>query len=257
MLDSLAVFAGIADRITFAPSDTLDLRIVGRFGGSLTAEPDNLVLRAARTLAVESGVRPAAALTLDKSLPVASGIGGGSADAAATLRLLRRVWRAEVSDAVLDRLAAALGADVPVCLRNRPMRMRGVGERLTPAPSIPACGLVLVNPGVPLATAAVFRARIGGFSPEAKLPEGWDNAQAMAASLSGLTNDLEPAAISLVPEIREVVLAIAGMRGCLLARMSGSGATSFGLFGGADEATTAASDLARPGWWTWGGALAR
>jgi 4-diphosphocytidyl-2-C-methyl-D-erythritol kinase len=256
LLDSLAVFAGISDRITFAPADTLGLDVIGQFAVSLTAEPDNLVLRAARALATETGVRPAAALTLEKNIPVASGIGGGSADAAATLRLLRRMWRVNVSDPVLDQLAADLGADVPVCLRNRPMRMRGVGERLTPAPSLPSCGLVLVNPGVPLATAAVFRARIGGYSPEAALPEGWDSAQGMAASLAGLTNDLEAAAISLVPEIRAVLLAIAGMRGCLLARMSGSGATCFGLFGGADAAATAAADLARPGWWTWGGALA-
>jgi 4-diphosphocytidyl-2-C-methyl-D-erythritol kinase len=256
LLDSLAVFAGIADQITFAPAETLGLNVIGQFAASLTAEPDNLVLRAARTLAEEAGLRPTAALTLDKSIPVASGIGGGSADAAATLRLLRRMWRVNVSDPDLDRLAAGLGADVPVCLRNRPMRMRGVGERLTPAPSLPACGLVLINPGVPLATAAVFRARVGGYSPGATLPEGWENVQEMAVSLSGLTNDLEQAAISLVPEIREVLIAIAGMRGCLLARMSGSGATCFGLFGDAKAAVTAAADLTRPGWWTWGGALA-
>jgi 4-diphosphocytidyl-2-C-methyl-D-erythritol kinase len=256
LLDSLVVFAGIADRIVFAPAGTLSLTVTGPFAASLTAEPDNLVLRAARVLAAECGIQPTGALTLDKHIPVASGIGGGSADAAATLRLLRRVWRVDVTDPLLDRIAAGLGADVPVCLRDRPMRMRGVGERLTPAPSPPPCGILLVNPGVPLPTAAVFRARAGGFSPEAMLPAGWDTAQAMAASLAGLTNDLEAPAISLVPAIRDVLRAITAIPGCLLARMSGSGATCFGLFGAAEAAETAAVNLARPGWWTWGGALA-
>jgi 4-diphosphocytidyl-2-C-methyl-D-erythritol kinase len=193
---------------------------------------------------------------LDKQIPVASGIGGGSADAAAALRLLRSAWRLDLADTDLDHIAAGLGADVPVCLRNRPMRMRGVGEQLTPAPRLPRCGLVLVNPGVPLATAEVFRARAGGYSAEAVLPEGWDSAQAMTASLSECTNDLEAAAIGLVPAIREVLRALTGTRGCLLARMSGSGATCFGLFVNAREAEAAANELARPGWWCWGGALA-
>jgi len=255
LLDSLAVFAGVADRIEFAPSDTLTLAVTGPFGPELAAEPDNLVLRAARMLAAASGVSPAGALTLDKRIPVASGIGGGSADAAATLRLLCRVWR--VTPDSLDRIAVDLGADVPVCLRNRPFRMRGVGEILTPAPSLPECGLVLINPGVPLATVSVFRARSGDYSPEATLPAGWGTAAAMAVSLSELTNDLETPAISLVPAIRDVLHAISRARGCLLARMSGSGATCFGLFASPEEAAAAAAELARPGWWSWGGALAR
>jgi 4-diphosphocytidyl-2-C-methyl-D-erythritol kinase len=214
------------------------------------------VLRAARMLAAESGLAAAGALRLDKQIPVASGIGGGSADAAAALRLLCRVWRLTPADAVLDRIAAGLGADVPVCLRNRPARMSGVGESLAPAPSLPPCGLVLVNPGVPLATAAVFRARAGGFSPAAVLPGGWATAEEMAATLSGLRNDLEAPAIGLVPVIRDVLRAIGGTGGCLLARMSGSGATCFGLFANAGDAAAAAAALARPGWWCWGGALA-
>jgi 4-diphosphocytidyl-2-C-methyl-D-erythritol kinase len=256
LLDSMAVFGGIADQILFVPARTFTLSITGPFAGSLTAEPDNLVMRAARMLAAESGIQPTGALTLDKHIPVASGVGGGSADAAAALRLLCRVWRLDPTDASLGRIATALGADVPVCLRNRPMRMRGVGERLTPAPALPKCGLVLVNPGVPLATAAVFRARAGSYSPEAMLPDGWDNAQAMAVTLSRLTNDLQAPAIGLVPAIRNVLGAIAGTTGCLLARMSGSGATCFGLFGDAREAEAAAGGLARPDWWSWGGALA-
>jgi 4-diphosphocytidyl-2-C-methyl-D-erythritol kinase len=143
-----------------------------------------------------------------------------------------------------------------VCLRNRPQRMRGVGEQLSPAPVLPSCGLVLVNPGVPLATVSVFRASPGGISAEAELPDRWATAQTMAAAMAELTNDLEPAAIGLVPAIGDVLRAIMGTRGCLLARMSGSGATCFGLYGTTREAVAASEQLARPDWWSWGGALA-
>jgi 4-diphosphocytidyl-2-C-methyl-D-erythritol kinase len=256
LLDSLAVFAGLADRLTFASSTELSLTVTGPFASSLSAEPDNLVLRTARMLAAENDIQPTGALTLEKNIPVASGIGGGSADAAAALRLLCRAWRLNPGPPALDRIAAALGADVPVCLRNRPLRMRGVGEKLTPAPALPRFGLVLVNPGVPLATVSVFRARSGHGSGEAVLPDRWDTAGSMAAALSGLTNDLEAAAITLVPSINDVLRAIAGTRGCLLARMSGSGASCFGLFGTDREAEAAAREIARPGWWSWGGTLA-
>jgi 4-diphosphocytidyl-2-C-methyl-D-erythritol kinase len=256
LLDSLAGFAGIADRITFAPADDLSLTVTGRFSSSLAAEPDNLVLRAARALAAEAGVRAVGALHLDKEIPVASGIGGGSADAAAALRLLARVWRLDLPEPVLHRIAAVLGADVPVCLRKRPTRMRGVGEVLTAAPNVPQCGMVLVNPGIPLATASVFRARSGEFSSDALLPGGWNTVEAMATWLAGAANDLEAPAIGLVPAIGEVLRALAAAPGCLLARMSGSGATCFGLFANAAAADAAAVALARPGWWTWGGPLA-
>jgi 4-diphosphocytidyl-2-C-methyl-D-erythritol kinase len=231
--------------------------VTGPFVASLSAEPDNLVLRAARALAEACGVRPSGALTLDKHIPVASGTGGGSADAAAALRLLCRAWNVAPDAAVLERIASGLGADVPVCLRNQPLRMRGVGEILTPAPELPECGMVLVNPGIPLATAAVFRAREAAFSVEANLPERWATAGEMAAGLREMTNDLEAAAIGLVPAIRDVLGAISATPGCLLARMSGSGATCFGLFANAAEAEAAAVALAGPERWCWGGALAR
>jgi 4-diphosphocytidyl-2-C-methyl-D-erythritol kinase len=259
LLDSLAVFAGIADRITFAPSETLTLAVTGPFASSLANEPDNLVLRAARALAAECGIRPSGALTLHKHIPVASGIGGGSADAAGALRLLCRAWRVTPAAAALERIALVLGADVPVCLRDRPAQMRGVGEHLTPAPSFPDCGLVLVNPGVPLSTVAVFRARASahdGYSSPVALPEGWNTAEQMAASLAALTNDLEASAATLAPVIGDVSRAIAGTKGCLLSRMSGSGATCFGLFASAAAAAAASGELARPGWWSWGGKLA-
>lgn len=256
LLDSLVVFAGIADRVAYAPAPALSLELTGPFAVPLQTEADNLVLRAARMLAAEAGVSPSGAMCLEKNIPVASGIGGGSADAAAALRLLRRVWRLELDDAVMQRVAVALGADVPVCLGRRPMAMRGIGERLMPAPELPKCGLLLVNPGVPLATAAVFRARCGGFAPETVLPDRWGTVTEMAGWLSEVGNDLETPAVALVPVIKDVLNAITGTRGCLLARMSGSGATCFGLFADAAAAKAAAADLVRTGWWCWSGALA-
>ncbi len=256
LLDSLVVFAGVADRIAFVPSDTLILTLTGPFAPSLAAEADNLVLRAARRLAAEFDIRPAGTLTLDKQLPVASGIGGGSADAAAALRLLCRAWRiGDPEQERVARIAAGLGADVPVCLRSRPRRMGGAGEVLASAPVLPQCGIMLVNPGIPLPTTSVFRARVGDYSARASLPDGWDTARQMAASLATLTNDLEAPAIGLVPPIKDILRAIEATPGCLLARMSGSGATCFGLFADARSAAVAAARLAQTGQWTWGGAL--
>lgn len=257
LLDSLVAFAGIGDRLTAEPADTLSLRVVGPFAAGLDGEADNLVLRAARALADAARIVPRGALVLEKNLPVASGIGGGSADAAATLRLLSRLWDVSVDPLVLYALAARLGADVPVCVAARPTQMRGVGEVLDPAPALPACGLVLVNPGVALATADVFRARSAAFSAPVTLPAVWDSTTAMADGLRDLTNDLQPPAVALRPVIGEVLAALGATPGCLLARMSGSGATCFALFPDAGAADLAAASLRRPGWWTWGGALLR
>jgi 4-diphosphocytidyl-2-C-methyl-D-erythritol kinase len=252
-LDSLAVFAGAADRLWAEPATDLTLELAGPFGAALAAEPDNLVLRAARSLAAMAGVTPAVRLVLEKALPVASGIGGGSADAAAALRLLARLWGAAAAQVDLTAIAATLGADVPVCLAGKPARMGGVGETLTSAPRLPRFGLVLVNPGLPVATASVFRARVGPFSAPAVLPDGWADARAMAADLALLRNDLEGPARVLCPPIDAVLEALASRPGCLLARMSGSGATCFGLFPEPEAAAAAAAALARPGWWCWGG----
>lgn len=249
LLDSLAVFPPVGDLLRAARAEALSLTIDGTFGGGLAAEADNLVLRAARALDGSVGAR----IELEKHLPVASGIGGGSADAAAALRLLCRLWGLPPAAA---SIALTLGADVPVCLASRPARMGGVGEALTPAPELPSAGLVLVNPGVSLATADVFRARAGRFSAPAALPATWADAAAMAGDLARLRNDLEPPAIALHPVIGMVLAALADVPGCLLARMSGSGATCFGLFPDAASAEAAARALARPGWWCWGGALA-
>jgi 4-diphosphocytidyl-2-C-methyl-D-erythritol kinase len=249
LLDSLAVFSAIGDQLSVQPADKLSLTLAGPFGAALNAEPDNLVLKAARALAAQAGIQANAHLTLDKHLPVASGIGGGSADAAAALRLLCRFWNLTPPPDALMEIAASLGADVPVCLAGNPARMGGIGELLEPAPHLPPYGLLLVNPGIAVSTVAVFRARTGCFSTPAKLPDRWINAVDMAAGLANLGNDLQAAASALCPEIAQVLSAIAATQGCRLAQMSGSGATCFGLFDDTATAQMAENSLARPAWW--------
>ena len=248
------MFAGIGDTVSARSGEILSLAIEGAESGALAAEPDNLVLRAARALATEAGLEDHALLHLLKRLPVASGIGGGSADAAASLRALNQLWGLDWPETRLAAIGAKLGADVPVCVGSCPARMEGIGEVLSAAPSLPRFGLLLANPRAALATPAVFRARASGFSARASLPEAWDNAAAMAADLAALENDLQAPAISLCPPIAEVLAAISASPGCLLARMSGSGATCFGIFPNAAAAASAAAALP-PAWWCWGGGL--
>ena len=252
LLDSLAVFPGAADEVRAGEADGLTLEVEGPFAAGLSG--DNLVLRAARALAEAGGVPARARLVLDKRLPVASGIGGGSADAAATLRLLQRLWGLSIPPAALYAVAAGLGADVPVCLASQAARMGGVGDILGVAPVLPPCGMVLVNPGVSVSTPEVFRARSGGFSEPAVLPPRWTDASAMAACLEGLGNDLEAPAALICTAVHESLSWLRAQRSCLLARMSGSGATCFGLF--ADGALAAAVAASAPAaWWCWGGPL--
>ena len=258
LLDSVVVFAGAADVLSVEPAEDFSLTVTGPFAPALAAEADNLVLRAGRALARWEGMRPAAHLTLEKNLPIASGIGGGSADAAAALRLLARFWNLDIPRPDMLAIAARLGADVPVCVASRPIRMGGIGDILSEAPVPPRCGILLVNPGLSLATPDVFRGFSGAFSPpDALLPEAWMSAGTMSSDLSRLRNDLQDAAITLCPEIATVLDAIRETYGCHLVRMSGSGATCFGIFPSEDTARAAATALARPGWWCWGGALAR
>jgi 4-diphosphocytidyl-2-C-methyl-D-erythritol kinase len=252
LLDSLVVFPGVGDVLQASPADALSLTLGGPFAGALVGEANNLVVRAARLLAARGPAHAGAQLELQKHLPVASGLGGGSADAAATLRVLCRLWG--ISPELWD-LAASLGADVPVCLASQPARMAGVGERISAAPVLPPCGIVLVNPGVSLTTTEVFRAYRGGFSPPAALPTDWPDLGAMACNLAVLNNDLETPAIALRPVIAEVLAALRAAQGCRLARMSGSGATCFGLFANASLARQVAPAVVRPGWWCWAGAL--
>lgn len=253
-LDSLAVFADAKDIVTAGHGEALTLDVTGREGTALSDGEDNLVLRAARALAAATGREAKAAITLTKLLPVASGIGGGSADAAAALRVLDALWETRLGTARLEAIAATLGADVPVCVASRPARMQGIGEVLGAAPALPDGGLLLANPRIALPTPQVFAARRGGFSAPVEMPAGFDDAPALAAWLRPLGNDLQDAALSLCAAIAEVLSAIAAQPGCLLARMSGSGATCFGIFATADQARDAAKALPAA-WWRHGGAL--
>lgn len=253
LLDSLVAFAEHGDELRAAPAADLSLALDGPFAAALAGEADNLVLRAARTLR-DKAKGPGAALSLTKNLPVASGIGGGSADAAAALRALCRLWAA--SGEGLAELALTLGADVPVCLHGAPSYMGGVGEDIAPAPALPPVGLVLINPLLPLPTPQVFAARArlnagGGFSAPARFTESPRDAEALAACLAGRRNDLEPAAIALMPQIAPVLEALAASPGCRLARMSGSGATCFAIYDDKAVADTAAAWIVRrhSGWW--------
>jgi 4-diphosphocytidyl-2-C-methyl-D-erythritol kinase len=254
LLDSLVVFAGAADHVTATAASDLTLAVEGPEAGALASEPDNLVLRAARVLADAAGLAPRAALVLHKALPVASGIGGGSADAAAALRALNRLWGLGWPEARLAEVALPLGADIPACIAARPSRMGGIGEVLAPAPALPGFGILLANPRVALATPAVFGARASGFSSAAKLPPRWADASALTRDLAEWRNDLEPPAIALCPMVRDVLAALRALRGCLLARMSGSGATCFGIFAEPAAAQRAAAALPQS-WWRWGGGL--
>jgi len=251
LLDSLVVFAELGDTVAVAPHESLRLVVDGPAAASLPAAEDNLALRAARLLAELAGIEPAAEVRLTKRLPVAAGIGGGSADAAATLRALAALWQLDFALDALAALGTRLGADVPVCLMGRPAFVGGVGDSLVPAPALPSAGLVLINPGVALATPRVFGARRGAFSKPARFTEPPANATALAALLKRRRNDLTAAARSLCPEIGEVIEALEGRPEVLLARMSGSGATCFAVVADREtaEATAAQLGAGHPGWW--------
>jgi 4-diphosphocytidyl-2-C-methyl-D-erythritol kinase len=242
LLDGLVAFPRIGDALEGEPGPELSLRIDGPFAADLSGN-DNLVLRAARLLAPGRG----AALHLTKALPIASGIGGGSADAAAALRLLARLW-----EVPLPGVAAllGLGADLPVCLASRPCRMRGVGELLDPV-SLPPFWIVLAHPSVPLATVAVFAALASRQNPPLPPHTGFATPEALFGFLAAQRNDLEPAASALAPPIAEALGALRAQQGCRVARMSGSGATCFGLFAAEPAALAAAGAIrrARPAWW--------
>jgi len=250
LLDSLVAFAGISDTLVASPDEGLTLSVDGPTAASLP-EGENIVLKAARLLAEAAGRPATARLHLTKRLPVAAGIGGGSADAAATLTALSRLWGLTLPAEQMQALALSIGADVPVCLAGRATRMEGVGEVLSPAPALPPAWLVLVNPLSPLSTPAVFKARNADFSAPAALRDSPADARALALALAAQRNDLTAPAISLLPVIGEMLALIAGQPDCLLARMSGSGATCFGLFETEATARAAAAALtaAQPGWW--------
>jgi 4-diphosphocytidyl-2-C-methyl-D-erythritol kinase len=262
LLDSLVVFPSVADEIDVrATTDgRVDLSVTGPFAAGLPAGPDNLILKAAQALAgiFSTGEQSGAAIALTKRLPVASGIGGGSADAAATLRALCRLWDGSPGADTLHRIAASLGADVPMCLDQVPVRARGIGDRLTPAPPLPAAGMLLVNPGVAVSTPAVFRAlAVRDNPPLPALPDRFADLGALVAWLQTTRNDLQAPAMTLAPMVADVLDALGTSAGCRFARMSGSGATCFGLYPDEGSAIAASAGIARirPDWWVGAGAI--
>lgn len=261
LLDSLVAFADIGDWVTATPADQLSLSLAGPRAGDLAGlDPkDNLVLRAAEALRRLCGVGAGAHLTLEKHLPAAGGIGGGSSDAAAALRALTALWGVSPDPTALQALALDLGADVPVCLAAAPTRMGGIGETLSPLGSIAAAGIVLVNPGAPTPTGAVFKALAGLFSAamEPPGPLGPDPRD-LAAAVAALGNDLEAPAMACTPEIAAVLDALRAAPECLAAAMSGSGATCFALTqdrAGAERTAARLRAAAPSGWWIAAGAL--
>ncbi|MBE0452804.1 4-(cytidine 5'-diphospho)-2-C-methyl-D-erythritol kinase [Roseovarius autotrophicus] len=240
LLDSLVGFADTGDRLDVRLADVASLRVTGPRAAGVPEGPENLVLRAAALMGVT------ASITLEKHLPAAAGIGGGSSDAAACLRALVRLTGKALPEVPM------LGADVPVCLLARAARMRGIGEQVAPVGGLPVLDAVLVNPGVPVATPQVFARlarRDNPAMPETLPP--WPDAAACIRWLGTQRNDLETPAAALCPEIVAVLARLRASEGCALARMSGSGATCFGLYPDAGAAQAAAARIAAEncGWW--------
>jgi 4-diphosphocytidyl-2-C-methyl-D-erythritol kinase len=255
-LCSLMTFADVGDRLTVQDGQALELKVRGAFADGAPAGPDNLVLRAAHALIARAGgpVAPVQ-LLLDKELPVAAGLGGGSSDAGAALRLLRQAIGLDIEDAALEAVAASLGADGAACLWGRPAIAEGRGERLAPAPALPVLDAVLVNPRVPVSTPAVYRQldaseRFGDIA-RPRMPAAFEDATEAAAWLGTQRNDLEAPAIAVAPEVGAVLETLAGEPETLLARVSGSGGTCFALCAGDIEAEGLAEriEAMAPNWW--------
>lgn len=258
LLQSLVTFAGPGDRLEFRPADRDGLTISGRFASGLTANPDlsgNLVAVARERLRAElahSG-RPHLApvhIHLEKNLPLASGIGGGSADAAATLRGLNRFWAAGLTRTLLGGIGLDIGADVPMCVECQPLLAEGIGEIITPRPDLPSFPMLLVNPLVEVSTPMIFRHLSCKTNPRLTLPPAPSTVTIWLPLLASWRNDLEGPAEALEPVIGEVIHLLAA-NGARLARMSGSGATCYGLFETLEEAENCQRRIAaiRPDWY--------
>ncbi|TQV83514.1 4-(cytidine 5'-diphospho)-2-C-methyl-D-erythritol kinase [Denitrobaculum tricleocarpae] len=255
-LDSLVVFPAIGDLLTFEPASDLTLEIDGPRADVLEelSPEDNLVMRAAEALRAAAGVAQGARIGLTKNLPVAAGLGGGSADAAAALTGLSRLWGLTLDHSELLRIGLTLGADVPVCLKGSACYLTGIGEAIEVLEKLPPFWIVLVNPGIALPTPRVFAALDDRFSAArdpSKSYKSGGSREALIAALSASDNDLEAPAMSLVPQIAACIEELGRAPGCLLARMSGSGASCFGLFKTAEAAAAAAAAVqtAEPAWW--------
>jgi len=256
-IESLVVFAAVGDALAFTPGRKLGLAVRGPTAVAAGDIADNLVLKAVNALAERTGGLKVGRFVLSKRLPVAAGLGGGSTDAAAALRLLARHNRIALDDARLMAAARATGADVPVCLDPQPRFMRGIGELLSGPLRLPALPALLINPRVSVATKNVFAAlqapSLAHRKPSAVADAEWAGGgrQELIEFVARHGNDLEPPAIALHPAIAQALAALRALTGCRLARMSGSGASCFGLFDSGRAATAAARALrvAHPQWW--------
>jgi 4-diphosphocytidyl-2-C-methyl-D-erythritol kinase len=245
-LSSLVAFADTGDRVSVEPADHLSLSVTGPFGSALGDAPDNLILRALRRLGEAAGTgEPKLKVVLDKRLPIAAGLGGGSSDAGAALKLARQALSLDIDDDALEAVAGVVGADGPMCLRMRSAWAEGRGEALTDEPRLPPLPAILFNPGVPSPTGAVYRAYDAGPVRSADRPEhphDWSMV-AVIDWLSAQRNDLAPPALALTPAIAEALAAVDATPEVALTRMSGSGATVFGLYPTQAAAQIAASLL--------------
>ncbi|MGL4976197.1 MAG: 4-(cytidine 5'-diphospho)-2-C-methyl-D-erythritol kinase [Bosea sp. (in: a-proteobacteria)] len=257
-LSSLVMFAGTGDTLSLAPGNGLSLDLSGPEAAACGDTGDNLVIKAARALVARKPSLRLGHFHLVKLMPVASGMGGGSADAAAALRLLSRLNSFSLADPALFEAALATGADVPVCLRSQACEMSGIGDRLGPKLALPKLFAVLANPRVPVATADVFRklglvsgATKAGAEAQFKTTSWPGSAPELIDAIAASRNDLEAPAMALAPAIGETLDALRAQPGALLARMSGSGATCFALFADCRQSAAAAKAMAlqKPGWW--------
>ncbi len=251
LINSIAVFADIGDRVEITPAATLKLSVHGPFASHAPADASDLAFRAATALFERAGRPPAASIRVEKNIPAGAGLGGGSADAAAVLLGLNRHCDAGLSDDALRAIGLPLGADVPMCLTGRALRARGIGEVIDPVEGWPALPLVLAWPGARVSTAEVFKSLSRRDNPPLANPPAARTVREVAAWLLGCRNDLEPPAVRLCPEIGAVLEALRGSEGCLLARMSGSGSACFGLYAEIAEARAAEAAItaAQPEWW--------
>ena len=252
LLDSIAVFADVGDRVEIVPAERLELSITGRFASHAPGDPGDLAWRAAAAFFEHTGLPPRAAIRVEKNIPAGAGLGGGSADAAAVLLALDELFGTKISAKSLRAVGLRLGADVPMCLCGRALRARGVGEQISPLEGFPALPMVLVWPGRPVSTAEVFKTLARRDNPPLADPPAAKSLVEIATWLAACRNDLELPASVIAPEIGAVLGVLRATPGCLVARMSGSGSACFGLYAAPAAASAAATVIAqaRPDWWS-------
>lgn len=251
LLDSLIVFADYGDYLEISQSEEIELAVHGPFSRDLPNNENNLVFRAAHLLVEAFDIKAGVTIRLKKNLPVASGIGGGSADAAACLTLLRDFWNINCDDEAITRIASRLGSDVPACLAGSAIRMENVGNSVQTVSGVPRFWAILVNPGVKLLTSEVFGNFGRDYKEETSISSYHYSFSNFIDYLSSLNNDLEHVACALQPSIRDVLESLTRLEGCVLARMSGSGATCFGIFSDLNAAKTGVELLSgqNRNWW--------